>query len=67
MWNMPFSVGVTAATVDFTADLSWLMTGLAGVMLLSVMAIVLTAVNGRKDERLLRTAILEDESYREAA
>jgi hypothetical protein len=67
MWNSLFHVGLTTATVDFTNELSWLLTGLVGLVLLSVAAIALTALDGHKDERLLRTAVQEEVAYREAA
>jgi len=67
MWNSLFHVGLATATVDFTNELSWLATGLASLVLLSVTAILFTALDGRKDEQVLRTAVLEEVSYREAA
>jgi len=67
MWSIPLHVGLATATVDFTNELSWLVTGLASLVLLSVAAIALTALDGRKDERLLRTAVQEEVAYREAA
>jgi hypothetical protein len=44
-----------------------LTTILAVLIALSVAAIVSTALAGRKDEQLLRTAVMEEVSYREAA
>lgn len=67
MWNSLFHVGLATATVDFTHELSWLVTGLASLVLVSVAAIALTALDGRKDERLLRTAVQAEVAYREAA
>ena len=67
MWNSLFHVGLATVTVDFTHELSWLVTGLASLVLLSVAAIALTALDGRKDEQLLRTAVQEEVAYREAA
>lgn len=67
MWNSLFHVGMASVTVDFTPELSWLVTGLASLVLVSVAAIALTALDGRKDERLLRTAVQAEVAYREAA
>jgi hypothetical protein len=67
MWNLLSYVGLATGTVDFTNELSWLVTGLAGLVFLSVTAIVFTALDGRRDEQLLHTAVLEEVSYREAA
>lgn len=67
MWNSLFHVGLATATVDFTNELSWLATGLVSLVLVSVAAIASTALDGRKDERLLRTAVQGEVAYREAA
>jgi hypothetical protein len=67
MWNSLFHVGLATTTVDFTNELSLLTTGLASLVVLSVAAIVSMALDGHKDERLLRTAVLEEVSYRKAA
>jgi hypothetical protein len=67
MWNSLFQVGLATTTVDFTNELSWLTTGLASLVLLSVAAIVSMALAGRREERLLRTAVSEEVAYRKAA
>jgi hypothetical protein len=67
MWNSLFHAGLATTTVDFTNELSLLTTGLASLVVLSVAAIVSMALDGRKDERLLRAAVLEEVSYSEAA
>ncbi|MGE0681778.1 MAG: hypothetical protein AB7P69_12885 [Candidatus Binatia bacterium] len=67
MWNSLFQAGLAVSTADFTNELSWLTIGLASVVLLSAAAIVSTVLAGRKDEQLLRKALLEEVSYHEAA
>lgn len=67
MWNLLSSVEPATATVDFTNELSWLATGLIAMVSLSVAAIMFTALDGHKDERLLQTAVMEEASSREAA
>lgn len=67
MWTLLSYVGLANMTVDFANELSWLTTGLVAIVLLSAAAIVLTALDGHKDERLLHTAVQEEVPYREAA
>jgi hypothetical protein len=67
MWNLSSYVGVATATVDFTREFSWFITGLIGLVWLSAGALVLMALGDREAKSLSRAVEGEEAAYQEAA
>jgi hypothetical protein len=52
MWNFITQPGVAAAAVDFTHDLSWLLTGLVGVVWFSAGMLAYVAIQHYVSQRI---------------
>jgi hypothetical protein len=67
MWNLSSYVGLATATVDFTSEFSWFITGLIGLVWLSAGALVLMMLGDPEATSLSRAVEVEEVAYQEAA